>query len=79
VLITDPTALIDQLRDAALLYASRGWHVFPLIPGTKKPACPGHPASRCDRSDPWCRHGHSESSRLRCRSHAGCSCGLRAA
>ena len=50
--------LLDQLRDAALLYASRGWHVFPLIPGTKKPACPGHPAARCDRSDPWCRRGH---------------------
>src|SRR5829696_134967 len=51
--------LADQLRTAALLYASRGWHVFPLLPGTKRPACPGHPASRCDRSDPWCRHGHT--------------------
>ena len=50
--------LLDQLRNAALLYASRGWHVFPLIAGTKKPACPGHPAARCDRSDPWCRRGH---------------------
>ena len=50
--------LVDQLRTAALLYASRGWHVFPLIPGEKRPACPGHPASRCDRSDPWCRRGH---------------------
>ena len=57
---TDPTArLVDQLRTAALLYASRGWHVFPLIPGQKRPACPGHPAARCDRSDPWCRRGHS--------------------
>ena len=56
---TDPTArLVDQLRTAALLYASRGWHVFPLLPGTKRPACPGHPAARCDRSDPWCRRGH---------------------
>lgn len=51
--------LVDQLRDAALLYASLGWHVLPLIPGTKRPACPGHPAARCDRSDPWCRHGHA--------------------
>jgi hypothetical protein len=50
---------IDELRIAALLYASRGWHVFPLVPGTKRPACPGHPAARCDRSDPWCRDGHT--------------------
>ena len=57
---TEPTArLVDQLRTAALLYASRGWHVFPLIPGQKRPACPGHPAARCDRSDPWCRRGHT--------------------
>lgn len=54
----DPDRLLGQLRTAALLYASRGWHVFPLIPGSKRPACPGHPAARCDRSDPWCRHGH---------------------
>jgi hypothetical protein len=35
------------------------WHVIPLLPGTKRPACPGHPAAKCDRSDPWCRHGHT--------------------
>jgi bifunctional DNA primase/polymerase-like protein len=50
---------IDELRLAALLYASRGWHVFPLVPGTKRPACPSHPVARCDRSDPWCRDGHT--------------------
>lgn len=54
----DAGRLVAQLRTAALLYASRGWHVFPLIPGEKRPACPGHPAARCDRSDPWCRRGH---------------------
>ena len=55
----DTGRLVDQLRTAALQYALRGWHVFPLIPGTKRPACPGHPAGRCDRSDPWCRQGHT--------------------
>ena len=43
----------------ALHYAKHGWFVFPLVPGTKRPACPAHPAARCDRSDPWCRHGHT--------------------
>lgn len=55
----EPGRLLDQLRTAALLYASRGWHVFPLIPGQKRPACPTHPAAGCDRSDPWCRRGHA--------------------
>ena len=57
--VLDTGQLLAQLRTAALLYASRGWHVFPLLPGTKRPACPSHPATRCDRSDPWCRHGHT--------------------
>ena len=30
-------SLIDQLRTAALLYASRGWHVFPLLTGLPRP------------------------------------------
>jgi archaellum biogenesis ATPase FlaH len=30
-------ALAKTLREAALEYATRGWYVFPLIPGDKKP------------------------------------------
>lgn len=52
----DPTPAL--LRNA-LHYAKHGWFVFPTVPGTKRPACPAHPAARCDRSDPWCRHGHT--------------------
>ncbi len=33
--------------------------MFPLRPGTKKPATPDHPAHLCDRSDPRCEHGHT--------------------
>ena len=54
--MNDTTA---ALLPEALDYAKRGWFVFPLVPGTKRPACPAHPAARCDRSDPWCRHGHT--------------------
>lgn len=35
-----PTA--DLLATAALAAAARGWHVFPLRPGTKRPALHGH-------------------------------------
>jgi hypothetical protein len=31
---------MNELLDAALRYAARGWHVFPLSPGTKVPAIP---------------------------------------
>lgn len=47
------------LVTAALDYAKHGWFVFPLVPNTKRPACPAHTADRCDQSDPWCRHGHT--------------------
>ncbi|WP_420034593.1 bifunctional DNA primase/polymerase [Streptomyces sp. cg28] len=40
---------------AALAAAERGWHVFPLRPGTKRPALHGEPA--CPRTGA-CEHGH---------------------
>jgi hypothetical protein len=46
------------LLASALEYAVRGWHVFPLHPGTTTPAVPRHTPDQCDRSDRWCRDGH---------------------
>ncbi|MEZ5412065.1 MAG: bifunctional DNA primase/polymerase [Acidimicrobiales bacterium] len=48
-----------SLLTAALNYAERGWHVFPLRPGTKKPATPDHPAHLCDHTDRRCCDGHT--------------------
>lgn len=54
-----PTPTRADLQAAALSYAQRGWHVFPLRPGSKKPAVPNHPAHRCDGNDPRCTSGHT--------------------
>lgn len=43
---------------AALDAAGREWHVFPLKPGTKRPAFPDHDERHCNRLDPRCRNGH---------------------
>ncbi|MFF3451240.1 bifunctional DNA primase/polymerase [Streptomyces sp. NPDC002667] len=43
------------LQDAALTAAERGWHVFPLRPGTKRPALHGERA--CTGTGP-CEQGH---------------------
>lgn len=43
----------------ALAVAARGWHVFPLVPNTKRPARPDHRAADCTGTDPRCRDGHT--------------------
>ncbi|MFJ6294693.1 bifunctional DNA primase/polymerase [Streptomyces griseoviridis] len=45
----------NHLLTAALNAAERGWHVFPLRPGTKRPALHGETA--CTRTGP-CTNGH---------------------
>jgi Bifunctional DNA primase/polymerase, N-terminal len=47
------------MLQAALDAAGRGWHVFPLKPGSKRPAFPDHDERYCDRLDPRCRNGHT--------------------
>ncbi|MFD7655451.1 bifunctional DNA primase/polymerase [Actinosynnema sp. NPDC059797] len=49
---TDPR---DLALHHALTLAARGWHVFPLRPGTKRPALHGHKS--CPRTGP-CAGGH---------------------
>lgn len=46
------------LLEAALSCAARGWHVFPLRRGDKRPAFPSHNAADCHSTDPRCRNGH---------------------
>ena len=46
------------LLNAARWCADRGWHVFPLRPGDKRPAFPGHKAEDCTGTDLRCRGGH---------------------
>ncbi|WP_432134260.1 bifunctional DNA primase/polymerase [Streptomyces sp. bgisy154] len=45
----------EYLLNAALDAAARGWHVFPLRPGTKRPAL--HGEASCPRTGP-CAAGH---------------------
>jgi hypothetical protein len=53
--MTDQTSTTAALLAAALDAAARGWHVFPLRPGTKVPALHGHDS--CPSTDA-CRDGH---------------------
>ena len=49
-----PEALLDSARRCA----DRGWHVFPLRPGGKRPAFPDHKAEDCTGTDLRCHSRH---------------------
>ncbi|GAB3990680.1 hypothetical protein GCM10029978_119440 [Actinoallomurus acanthiterrae] len=51
-----PTA--EDMLSHALRAAERGWPVFPVRPGEKRPAFPDHTAARCTGRDPRCANGH---------------------
>jgi len=48
-----------SLTTMVLDQAARGWHVFPLVPESKRPAFPDHRAADCPGTDPKCRAGHA--------------------
>lgn len=54
------TANLTHRLDAALAAADRGWHVFPLVPGTKRPAV-----------DSWERRATTDAARIRAAWGAG--------
>lgn len=54
-----PAPQTRPMLAGALAAAARGWHVFPLLPNTKRPARPDHRAVDCTGTDPRCRDGHT--------------------